>query len=294
MQFTHTDKIFWPKEKYTKGDVIAYYAKVSRYILPYLKGRPESLNRHPDGIRGAHFFQKNIGREHTPAFVDTASLAAPSAGRRVRYALINNKRSLLYFANFGCIEFNPWQSRVRSLRRPDYLTIDLDPHGRSFDDVVTVAQHLHKTLDALKLKNYCKTSGKTGLHVLVPLGAKYSYAEARGFAKLLIKKINADLPRLTTLEQRLAKRRGRIYLDIARNAYGQTTAAPYSLRPYPGATVSTPLQWREVKKGLRPARFTIQTILPRLTRKGDVLKSMRAERSDLRRALRLLQRLSNR
>jgi len=289
MKFTHTEKIFWPKEKYTKGDVLAYYQKIAPVILPYLKGRPESLLRTPEGLKGPGFFQKNIGRGRVPEFVQTRTLKAPSAGKKVTYALIENKNSLLYFVNLGCIEFNPWQSRVRSLKKPDFLTVDLDPHGRSFDDVVVVAQHLHKTLDALGLKNYCKTSGKTGLHVLVPLGAKYTYEETRAFAKLLVQKVNADLPELTTLEQRLAKRRGRIYLDIARNAYGQTTAAPYCLRPYPGATVSTPLLWREVTKGLRPAQFTIKTMFRRLKKKGDLFKPLLRQRADLRRARNRLQ-----
>ena len=289
-KFTHLDKIFWPKEKYTKGDVIAYYQKIAPYILLYLDGRPESLNRHPGGINGPNFFQKNVEREHLPEFVKTRTLKAESANKKVRYALIQNKESLLYFANLGCIEFNPWASRVRSLQKPDFLTIDLDPHGRSFDDVVAVAQALHKLLDGLGAKNYCKTSGKSGVHVMVPLDAQYSYDKTRAFAKLLILRLNRQLPALTTLEQRFAKRRGKIYLDIARNAYGQTVAAPYCLRPYPGATVSTPLEWREVKKGLHPSAFTIKTIFPRLTKKGDLMKGLLGKGVNLDKATKRLEK----
>ena len=202
----------------------------------------------------------------------------------MRYALINNREALLYFANFGCIEMNPWASRVGHLERPDYLIIDLDPHGRSFDDVVAVALGIHNILDSVGIKNYIKTSGKTGMHLMIPIGSAYTYLQARNFAKLVVACANKKMPVLTTLEQRLNKRKGRIYLDVARNAYGQTAAAPYSLRPYPGATVSTPLLWREVKKGLRPSQFTIQTIFPRLKKKGDILKPLLKEKTDLRKA----------
>lgn len=281
LEFTHTEKIFWPKEKYTKGDVIAYYKAVAPYLLPYLKNRPLALNRYPNGIAGKHFYQKDTSREHLPGFVDTLSVKAAATGERMRYVICNNIETLLWAANFGVIEMNPWQSRKGSLQRPDCLTIDLDPHGRSFDDCVTVALGVKKLLDKAKAKSFIKTSGKSGLHIMVPLGGAYTYAQARAFAKLLTQAANRAMPELTTLEQRLAKRKDRIYLDIARNAYGQTTASAYSLRPYPGATVSTPLEWSEVKKGLSPAQFTIKTIFPRLKKKGDILKGVLGKGVDL-------------
>jgi bifunctional non-homologous end joining protein LigD len=241
INFTHTDKIFWPKENITKGDVISYYDSISPYILPYLKARPLVLNRQPDGAMKKGFYQKDTSREHLPPFVRTVTIEALTTDKRVRHVAGDNKETLLWAANFGCIEMNPWQSRVTSFSKPDYLTIDLDPHGRPFGDVVEVALGFKTILDKAGIGSYVKTSGKTGMHLMVPLGAAYTYLQARNFAKVLAQCANRTMPDLTTLEQRLAKRKGRIYLDIARNALGQAAASVYSLRPYPGATVSTPL-----------------------------------------------------
>jgi len=288
--FSHLDKIFWPNEGYTKGDVIEYYRKIAPVILPYLKDRPESLNRHPDGIAGESFYQKNVGRESLPAFIKTCTLEAKTTDKSVRYLVCDNEETLLWLANFGCIEINPWASRIRSLKRPDFLTIDLDPHGRSFDDVVTVALTLHRVLNSLKVKNLVKTSGKTGMHVMVPLAAKYDYEEVREFCRLLLANVEREIPDLVTTEQRLAKRGGKIYLDMARNGEGQTVAAPYCLRPYPRATVSAPLEWQEVRTGLRPSQFTLKTIFPRLKKKGDLMKGLLGEGTDLKKAVALLSR----
>ncbi len=288
--FSNLNKVFWPKEGYTKGDVIDYYRKIAPVILPYLKDRPESLNRHPDGIDGPHFYQKNVGRESLPAFIQTCTLEAKTTHKSVRYLVCNNTETLLWLANFGCIEINPWASRIESLERPDFLTIDLDPHGRSFDDVVTVALTLHRVLDELKVKNFVKTSGKTGMHVMVPLAAKYDYEEVRDFCRLLLASVEREMPDLVTTEQRLAKRHGKIYLDMARNGEGQTVAVPYCLRPYPAATVSAPLEWKEVRKHLRPSQFTIETILPRLKKKDDLMKGLLGRGADLKKAEALLSR----
>jgi bifunctional non-homologous end joining protein LigD len=287
---THLDKIFWPKEQYAKGDVISYYGKVAPYLLPHLKDRAESLNRFPDGIKGKHFYQKDVNPDQLPGFVKSVSLRAKSAGKTVHYVVCNNKDTLLYLVNLGCIEINPWASRIQHPDKPDFMTLDLDPSGSDkFDDVIAVALTAHRVLDGLQIKNYCKTSGKTGIHVLVPLGGKYTFAEVRRFAKLLTERIAAEIPALATTEHRVRKRRGKVYLDYMRNAVGQTAAAPYSLRPWPGATVSTPLAWGEVKKGLRPEQFTLKTIFKRLKAKGDLLKPMHKQRADLRRAVRSLE-----
>ena len=290
MHFTHTDKIFWPEEKITKGDVIAFYDEISPYILPYLEDRPLVLNRQPDGAMTKGFFQKDTSREDLPPFVKTVIIDALTTGKRERYVVGENKETLLWAANFGCIEMNPWQSRVMSRGKPDYLTFDLDPHGRSFDDVVEVALGLKTILDKAGAKSYIKTSGKTGMHLMVPLGAEYTYMEARDFAKLTAQCANRAMPDLTTVAQRLDKREGKIYLDLARNEEGQTTASVYSLRPYPGATVSTPLDWKEVKKGLRPSEFTIHTIFPRLEKKGDLFKHLLTQRTELDTATKILAR----
>jgi bifunctional non-homologous end joining protein LigD len=223
--------------------------------------------------------------------VKYASLRAKTAGKTVHYLVCNNKDSLLYLANLGCIEMNPWPSRTEHPDKPDFMTLDLDPSkSNDFDRVVEVAKATHNLLDRLRVRNYCKTSGKTGIHVLVPLGGKYTFAQVRRFAKLLAERIAAEVPDMATTQHRIGKRRGKIYLDYMRNAVGQTTAAPYSLRPWPGATVSAPLEWREVKKGLRPQQFTIDTILKRLKSKGDLLRPVLKQSTDLHRAIRGLER----
>jgi len=288
LHFTHTSKIFWRKENITKGDVIAYYDEISPYILPYLKDRPLVLNRQPEGAMRKGFFQKDTSRLRLPPFVKTVAIEALTTGKRVRYVVGGNKETLLWAANFGCIEMNPWQSRVAAPGKPDYLTIDLDPHGRPFDDVVEVARGFKAILDGAGVKSYIKTSGKTGMHLMVPLGAKYTYLEARDFAKLLARCANRAMPNLTTLAQRLSRREGKIYIDIARNALGQTTACVYSLRPYPGATVSTPVEWKEVEKGLRPSQFTLYTIFRRLREKGDLFRQLLQQSTDLHKATKIL------
>lgn len=287
--FSHLDKVFWPEEGYTKGNVIAYYSMIAPYILPYLKGRPLSLNRHPNGIKGKNFYQKDVTREHLPPFVKTCAIYSESNKKKLRWVVCDNKETLLWLANFGCIELNPWQSNSGSLLKPDYLTIDLDPHGRSFDDVVVVALGIKKILDKAKVKSFVKTSGKSGLHIMIPLGARYSYHTARRFAELIITLTHDALPDLTTLEWRKAKRGNKIFLDIARNSKGQTTAAVYCVRPNPGATVSAPLQWSEVKKGLSPVKFTIKTIFSRLKKKGDLFKGALGKGTDLTKAIKSLQ-----
>ncbi|WP_028349714.1 non-homologous end-joining DNA ligase [Bradyrhizobium murdochi] len=289
--FTNLDKIFWPKERYSKGDVIAYYEKIAPYLLPYVKDRAEALNRFPDGIKGNHFFQKDVDPKRLPRFVKSVSLRAKSAGKTVDYVVCNNKDTLLYLANLGCIEINPWSSRIAHPDKPDFMILDLDPSkGDVFDDVIAVAQTARQVLEGLRVKSYCKTSGKKGIHVLVPFGGKYTFAQVRHFAKLLAERIEAEIPALATTQHRIGKRRGKVYLDYMRNAIGQTAAAPYSLRPWPGATVSTPLDWREVRKGLNPRRFTIKTIFRRLKTRGDPLKPILKQRTDLHRIVRSLER----
>jgi bifunctional non-homologous end joining protein LigD len=267
--FSHKNKIFWPKEKFTKGDVIDYYDRMSNFILPYLKDRPESLHRHPNGIEGNSFFHKDMTMK-VPDFVETHNIWSESNGRDIHYLLCQNKETLLYLANLGCIELNPWSSRIQSLDNPDYMIIDLDPGDNTFDELVEVAQVVHKVLARACEHHYVKTSGKTGLHIIVPMGARHDYETIRNFSHLLVQIIHRKIPHLTSIERSPAKRRNKIYLDYLQNRRGQTIAAPYSLRPYPGATVSTPLEWREVKKGLDPGKFTIETIWKRLEKKGDL------------------------
>jgi len=288
-KLTNLDKIFWPKEKYTKGDVIAYYEKMADTILPYLKGRPESLHRHPNGIKGESFFQKDI-RQAVPPFVATKEIWSESNKKKIHYLLCENKATLLYLANLGCIELNPWNSRIQALEKPDYMIIDLDPADNTFEQVIEVAKVVHQVLIDACEEHYIKTSGKTGLHVLVPLGAKYTYDEIKEFVKLLAQVVHQRIPDITSIERSPVKRKKKIYIDYLQNRKGQTIAAPYSLRPWPGATVSTPLLWSEVKRGLDPSAFTIETIWKRLDKVGDLMQPLLTSVIDLRESIRCLER----
>src|ERR1700693_5198895 len=176
---THLDKVFWPKEGLTKGDVIRYYERVADVILPYLRNRPMVLNRHPNGIKGASFFQKNVDPRHLPSFVKTVTIRAKSTGRNVHYVVCNNKATLLYLANLGCIEMHPWLSRIGRLNKPDFLVVDLDPRGNSFDQVITVARAAQKLIASAGARSLIKTSGKTGLHIYVPMRGDRDFAEVR-------------------------------------------------------------------------------------------------------------------
>src|SRR3989344_5995246 len=209
---TNLDKIFWPKEKYTKGDVIEYYRKIAPYILPYLKDRPESLLRQPNGIGKPGFFQKNI--EHkVPERVVTHKIYSESNEENINYLVCQNKETLIYMANLGCIEINPWFSRIQHLDHPDYCVLDLDPEKISFEKVIEAALTIHKFLDKLDIPNYCKPSGATGLHIYIPLGAKYGYNQAKTFAELVAKIINKQIPEFTSVLRMPAKRQGKVYLD---------------------------------------------------------------------------------
>ncbi len=271
LKLTNLDKIYFPDEGYTKGDIIEYYDKISKYILPYLKNRPESLNRHPNGINGESFYQKDM-RDTVPDWADTKLIYSESNDKDINYFICNDKQSLLYLVNLGCIEINPWFSRVQSLENPDYAVIDLDPEEISFEKVIETALCVKEVLDEAGAKSYCKTSGATGLHIYIPLKAKYDYDVAKDFAHLIGKIVHSRIPVITSLERSPSKRKKKVYLDYLQNRKGQTLAAPYSVRPKPGATVATPLEWSEVKSGLNPKDFTIKTIHKRIEKKGDIFK----------------------
>lgn len=290
LKLTNLNKIYWPKEKYTKGDVIDYYQKIAPYILPYLKDRPESLNRHPNGIAGKNFFQKDVG-EMPPGWVKIEKIHSESNNKKINYLVCQNKATLVYMANLGCIEINPWNSRIGRLQHPDFMIIDLDPEKISFDNVVEVAVAVHKVLDSVKIPNFCKTSGATGLHIYVPMGAKYTYEQAKQFAHLIAILVNRKLPNITSLERHPAKRQKKVYLDYLQNNKGQTLAAPYSVRPKSGATVSTPLEWKEVKKGLSPQDFNIKNIFARIKKKGDLWKPVLGKGIDLKSTLKRMEKI---
>ncbi len=270
LELTHLDKVFFPAAKYTKGDVVEYYRTVADYILPYIKDRPLSLNRQPNGITGESFYQKN--NPHLPGWVKHADIYSDSNQENLRWIVGNDLDVLLYMVQLGCIEINPWNSRVGHLAKPDWLVIDLDPEGIEFKQVVVVARTVKQVCDELKIPAYPKTSGKTGVHIFIPLGARYSHDQAKNLAHLIAIQVNSRQPKITSVERLPEKRRHKIYVDFLQNREGQTLAAPYSLRPTPEATVSMPLHWDEVKPSLKPTDFTIKNALKRLGKTGDLWK----------------------
>jgi len=285
---SNLDKVYWPKEKITKGDLLQYYSSIARFILPHLKDRPQSLRRYPEGIEGIEFFQKNLTKH--PAFIQTFPLK--QTGKTVNYLLIQDEASLLYAANLGCIELHPFFSRTQSLKKPDYLILDLDPKGAPFSQVVKIAQSIHRLLDEIDVPSYPKTSGATGIHIAIPLGARYSYEESKLFGQIIATLIHEELPSITTLERSLSKRKGKVYIDFHQNNLGQTIAAPYSVRAKPHATVSTPLLWKEVNQRLKPQNYTIKNVPARLKKIGDLYAPTLGKGIDLRKALRKLEKLA--
>ena len=275
VNITNREKIYWPKEKITKGMMIDYYQSIASYILPYLKDRPQSLKRNPNGITNAGFYHKDAG-ENAPSFVKSFKVHSESSNKEIDYIICNDKATLAYLNNLGCIELNPWHSTIKNPDKPDYLIIDIDPSDKNnFNQVIDAANAFKKVLDRAGAKGFCKTSGASGLHIYVPMGKKYSYEQGRDFAHLLCMMVNDMLPDFTTLERNLKKRGNKhIYLDYLQNSKGQTIASVYSLRPKEGATVSMPLQWKELKHGLKPTDFTIHNALKRVQKNGDIFKEV--------------------
>ncbi|MCE3294387.1 MAG: ligD [Crocinitomicaceae bacterium] len=288
---TNLTKVYWPEEKYTKGDLIAYYQSVGKYILPYLKNRPQSLNRFPNGISGSSFYQKDMDTEHLPEWVQTSKIYSKSNDTELDYLICNDLATLVYMANLGCIEINPWHSTWQKPDHPTYLMLDLDPGEISFVDVVNTALVIKELCDEIKAPCYCKTSGATGLHVYIPLGAKYTYDEVKAFGELLALLTHNRLPDTTSIERRVAGRKDKIYVDFLQNRKGQTIAAPYSVRPRAMATVSTPLLWEEVNHSLSPQQFTIQNTVKRLEKVGDLWKPVLGKGINLQAVLKLLEKL---
>ncbi len=282
---SNRDKLYWPKEGITKGMMIDYYQTMADYILPYLKDRPESLKRNPGGITDKGFYHKDAGEE-APAFVKSIPLYSESAKKDIDYIICNDKATLAYLNNLGCIELNPWNSTTKALDKPDYMIIDIDPSPRnSFEQVIETANVFKQILDRAGAISFCKTSGATGLHIFVPMGRKYVYEQVRSFAEIICSMANEQLPKFTSMERNLKKRGNKIYLDYLQNSRGQTIAAAYSVRPHPGATVSTPLLWKEVKTGLTPAAFTIETVPQRVKKMKDIFKPVLSKGIDLKKCL---------
>ncbi len=280
LKFTNLNKVYWPDDKVTKRDMFNYYYQVAEYILPYLKDRPLSLNRFPGGIKGKSFYQKDV-KGKAPEWAKTFPYTT-SDGEAKEYLVGDKEDTLLWMASLGCIEMNPWFSRVQSPDMPDYCVIDLDPDkNNTFDDVIKVALEVKNVLDELDVPCYCKTSGSTGIHIYIPMGGKYTYDQSQLFAKIVVSTVEDRLPELTSTERMIVNRKGKMYLDFLQNRPGATLAGPYSLRPKPGATVSMPLHWDEVKPGLEMKDFNIHNALDRLKSEGDIFKGVLGKGIDL-------------
>jgi bifunctional non-homologous end joining protein LigD len=291
-QLTNLNKIYWPDEGYTKGDLIAYYDRIAEYILPCLKNRPISLNRYPDGIEGESFFQKDL--VHKPEWVKTVPIFSEHDQRDLQWLICNDRDTLLYIANLGSIEINPWNSTYKKPDHPDYMIIDLDPEGIPFTEVIRAAKTVKELLDSADVDSFLKTSGKTGLHIMVPLRAKYTYEQSKQFAQIVANTVFSELPETTSVVRDPNKRQHRIYLDFLQNREGQTIAAPYCVRPVAGAPVSAPLRWSELTSSLSPADYTIKTIFRRLARTGDLWEEFRKHPGiDMKRSLKKLSVMSS-
>lgn len=283
LKFTHLSKLYWPEDKVSKRDMFNYYYQVADYILPYLKDRPMSLNRFPGGIHGKSFYQKDV-KGKAPDWTDTFPYIT-SEGEHKEYLLGNDEAALLWMASLGCIEMNPWFSRSKSPDNPDYCVIDLDPDQNTFDEVIRVAQMVKEVCGQIDVPCYVKTSGSTGMHIYIPLGAKYTYDQSQMFAKIIVTLVHQQVPEFTSLERMIVNRKGKMYLDFLQNRPGATIAGPYSLRPKPGATVSMPLDWDEVKPGLTMKDFTIFNSIDRLKETGDLFKGVLGKGIDLSKAV---------
>jgi len=286
---TNLNKVFWPAEGYTKGDLIAYYEAIAPRLLPYLRDRPLVLTRYPDGIGGKSFFQKDAP-DFVPSWVRTERIYSKDAEREIDYFIVNDAETLAYVINLGTIPLHLWSSRLPALDRPDWLILDLDPKGAPFTDVVRVARNLHRILDQLELPSFVKTSGATGLHVLVPLGARYTHEESRTFARLLALLGVEAAPEISTIARPIRARGGKVYIDFGQNGHGRTIVAPYSARPLPGAPVSCPLRWSELTGRLDPGRFTITTAPARFERLADPLAPVLAGAIDMVAAIARIER----
>jgi bifunctional non-homologous end joining protein LigD len=282
---THGDKVLFLDAGVTKAEVFDYYRRVAPRLLPYLRDRPVTLERLPDGVGEGkpHFWQKHTPPSY-PDWIPRAELPS-GAGRPVAYPVVNDKETLLYLVNQGTLTFHPWLSRVGSLDRPDFVLFDLDPGKARFADVVAVAKRLHQLLEEDGVAACVKTSGKSGLHVLTPWERDGGYEEARAWARSVAQRLVEAMPDRATLEIRKEKRDGRVYLDVLQNARGKHVVPPYVLRATPAATVSTPLRWTELTESLDPKRFTVRTMAARLRRlKGDPMEAVLHEEAAAARA----------
>lgn len=278
LELSRLDKIFWPVEGYTKGDLLAYYEAAWPWLGPYLRDRPVVLTRYPDGIEGKSFYQKNA-----PGFTPDWARHLDIEG--TDYFVCNDVRTLLYVINSGAIPLHVWSARLESLEQPDWLILDLDPKGAPFENVVRIARHIHKLLRSLDVEPFVKTSGQDGLHVMLPLGAQIDHGDAKTLGEILARAVCAALPDIATVTRPVAQRGGKVYVDFLQNGRGKLIAAPFSVRPRPHAPISMPLPWTKVTKRLDPARFTMKSALEIIEKNGDPLAKILETAIDVERLL---------
>jgi bifunctional non-homologous end joining protein LigD len=289
LKLSNLDKVFFPDDGITKGDLLAYYRAVAPVLLPHIKDRPFTMKRFPDGIEGGHFFQKDAP-VHMPDWIPTrefevSTRESPRTRKKIRAPLVNDELALLWMVNMGCIDLNTWYSRVDRPERPDFVLFDLDPAADvGFPEVVEVALLVKQVLDALGLEGFVKTSGSDGMHVLVPVERRYTYDRTREFAEIVAGTLSRTHRGLVTTEWSKAKRRG-VLIDANQNGEGKTIASVYSVRPHPGAPVSTPLRWDEVREGLDPRDFTTEVVQRRVEQHGDLFEGVLSTRQNLGAAL---------
>ncbi len=288
LKFNNLDKVFWPDDGYTKRDLLNYYYQVAPYILPYLKNRPQSLNRFPNGISGLSFYQKDVTKS-APEWIKMFPYHT-SEGEDKNFLVVQGEADLLWMANLGSIEMNPWNSTIIKPDHPDWCIIDIDPtESNSFEQVIETAQATKRVLDELGIEGFCKTSGSTGLHIYIPMGTKYTYDQCQLFARMIATQVHYSLQKFTSIERYTINRKDKIYVDFLQNRPKATLASPYSVRPKPGAPVSMPLHWDEVKKGLKQKDFTLKNAMLRIKHEGDLFKPVLGKGINLVKALKALE-----
>jgi bifunctional non-homologous end joining protein LigD len=291
LKFTNLDKVWFPNDGFTKRDILNYYDAVADWMVPHLAGHPLSLKRYPNGIHEDFFFQKDIP-EGYPGWLRIEPIFSEHRGEPIRYVVADDRATLLFLTNLGCIDQNPWMSRIETLDYPDYVLIDLDPQECTFDRIIEAMGLVKDVLDEIGLKGYPKTTGGDGMHVFVPVEPRYTYEQARSFAEIISQVVIGQRPELFTTPRSVAKRRkGRVYFDYLQISSAKTIAAPYVLRAYDGAPVATPLQWDEVKKGLTPRTFNLTNAVDRFREMGDLFQPVLTKRQKLEPALKKLAKL---
>jgi bifunctional non-homologous end joining protein LigD len=279
VSLTSLDRIYWPEEKLTKFDLLCYYLKVSSHIMPFLADRPAILQRYPRGIKAPMFFQQDT--ESAPAYIKTLQLVNQE-GREVNYSVYTTLGSLLHFVNLGTIEQHPWHSTLKHLDKPDYLMLDLDPKQAPWKNVLEVALVCKEVLDEIGLPAFPKTSGSSGIHIYLPLKPKHDFRKVAAIAEALAAEVARRAPKIATVQRSLAKRqKQQVYVDALQNARGKTIAAAFSARAKPGGTVSMPLTWKQIEKGVKISDFTIQNV-PQLLKKTHAWKNFFDSRQDLK------------